>query len=66
MPRSEPNLDKLVRDILLDVALLKWFATHRRPQAAIMAIELAQAQASPDEQAVLGFLATHIGVGPPA
>jgi hypothetical protein len=57
---TDPNLDKLVRDILLDVALLKWFAAHRRPQAAIMAIELAQEQASSDEHAVLGFLATHI------
>ena len=59
---SEPNLDKLVRDILLDVALLKWFATHHPPQAAIMAIELAQEQASPDELAVLAWLAKHISV----
>jgi hypothetical protein len=33
------------------------------PSIRIMAIELAQQQASPDEQAALGFLASHIGLG---
>ena len=58
------NLDKLVQYILLDIALLKWFARNRRP-LAVDAIELAHKKASPDELAVLGFLASHIGVGPP-
>ena len=30
-PHSQLRLGKLVRDILLDAALLKWFATHQRP-----------------------------------
>ena len=56
------NRDKLVRDILLEVALLKWFATHRRPHEVLVAIELARAHAAEDEVAVLSFLADHCGL----
>jgi hypothetical protein len=56
------NRDKLVHDILLDVALLKWFATHRMPHEVLVAIELARDHATEDEVAVLAFLASHCGI----
>ena len=52
------NLDKLVRWIVLDITLLKWFATHGgRKDAALSAIDLARADG---DQAVLDFLEHHI------
>jgi hypothetical protein len=57
------NRDKLVHDILLDVALLRWFARHRSPHEVLVAIELARDHATEDELAVLGFLADHCGLG---
>ena len=54
---SRVNLDKLVRRIALDIALLKWFATTggRKP-AALSAIDLARADG---DLAVLDFLERH-------
>jgi hypothetical protein len=58
---SKPNLDKLVSDLLLDVALLKWFATHgRRKHLADSAIALAREEAGEDDLKVLAFLEAHI------
>jgi len=56
---SRVNLDKLVRRICLDIALLKWFATTGgRKVAALSAIGLARADS---DHAVLDFLERHIG-----
>ena len=52
------NLDKLVRRIVLDIALLKWFATNGgRKAAAQSAINLARADGDPS---VLDFLERHV------
>jgi hypothetical protein len=51
------NLDKLVRSIVLDISLLKWFATSGgRRLAAISAISLQRTDGDP---AVLDFLELH-------
>ena len=60
MKRPAVNLDKLVRAILLDVALLKWFADHDRRVEVLAAISLQRADG---DAAVLDFLEHHIGGG---
>jgi hypothetical protein len=56
-PAPRVDLDKLVRRIVLEVSLLKWFATHgQRQDGALSAIELARRGAYEAEQATLDFL----------
>ena len=56
------NLDKLVRQIVLDISLLKWFATRGgRQVAALSAIALQRADGDP---AILDFLEHHCAPKP--
>jgi hypothetical protein len=58
---STPRLDlkKLVAQIVLDVALLRWFADHDRRVAAFSAI--AETRRAKGPHAVLDFLERHVG-----
>jgi hypothetical protein len=58
---STPRIDlnKLVGQIVLDVALLKWFADNDRRVAALSAIAVTRAAKGP--HAVLDFLERHCG-----
>jgi hypothetical protein len=53
------DLNRLVGQIVLDVALLRWFAEHDRRVAALSAI--AVTRAAKGEHAVLDFLERHCG-----
>jgi hypothetical protein len=56
---SRIDLNKLVGQIVLDVALLIWFANHDRRVAALSAI--AVTRDSKGEHAILDFLEQHCG-----
>jgi hypothetical protein len=53
------DLNRLVAQIVLDVALLRWFADHDRRVAALSAI--AESRRAKGPQAVLDFLERHVG-----
>ena len=53
------DLNKLVAQIVLDVALIKWFADNGRRIAALSAIAVTRAAKGP--HAVLDFLERHCG-----
>jgi hypothetical protein len=57
MKRQQINLDRLVRQILLDVALLHWFATTGRCRAEVLAAIVLQRRDG--DQSVLDFLEFH-------
>jgi hypothetical protein len=60
----EIDVPKLVRRILIDIALLKWFGTTGgRGLAVISAIALARREAPTQDVPVLDFLERHIGDG---
>jgi hypothetical protein len=61
---SIPRLDlnKLVAQIVLDVALLKWFSDNDRRVAALSAIAVTRAAKGPHP--VLDFLERHVGGRP--
>jgi DNA primase len=66
---SDNGLDfnKLVHRILLDLTLLRWFATTGgRGIAVISAIASARREGANTEAKVLDFLERHIGADPPA
>jgi hypothetical protein len=55
------DFDKLVRRIVLDVNLLRWFAVSGRGLAAIAAIVAARTETTTKEEArVLDFLERHV------
>jgi hypothetical protein len=60
---STPRIDlnRLVAQIVLDVALLHWFANNDRRVAALSAI--AETRAAKGEHAVLNFLERRCGGG---
>jgi hypothetical protein len=62
---AQPNVDKLVSHIVLDVSLLRWFAQHGRRDDCWAAIDLARSQTgiTDDELRVLEFLDQHVTNG---
>jgi hypothetical protein len=57
------NLNRLVAQIVLDVDLLHWFATHDRRIAALSAI--AETRTARGEHVILDFLERHVAGASP-